>query len=323
MILICSDIADESTNHVIDWLKFYKRKYLRINTNDHLVIKSLSINNNEQDIILYNHSTQSTFNLRSVSFFWYRRGDINIQLDKDINYMDYLKSEEQKLKEYIHYYLVHKIPSLGNFYDNNINKLIVLDKAAEAGLDIPQTLVTENKLQLALFREQRVELITKSIDNNISSNRGDHHTSFLATKVKDEEIAAADPDFFYTLFQGYEPKAVELRIFFLKERFYAAAIASQLDEKTATDYRNYNYGKPNRITTFQLPDIIKNKLLWLNQQLRLTSGSIDMILTPTNRYVFLEINPVGQFGQISKNTNYNIEKVIADYIITNEKKTSV
>ncbi len=34
MILIISEENDYSTNEVIDWLSFYKKKYLRINTNE-------------------------------------------------------------------------------------------------------------------------------------------------------------------------------------------------------------------------------------------------------------------------------------------------
>jgi len=44
----------------------------------------------------------------------------------------------------------------------------------------------------------------------------------------------------------------------------------------------------------------------------LNSGSIDILVTPNNEYVFLEVNPVGQFGMVSQPCNYYLEKRIAE-----------
>ena len=49
-------------------------------------------------------------------------------------------------------------------------------------------------------------------------------------------------------------------------------------------------------------------------KLELNSGSIDLILDKKNRFVFLEINPIGQFGMTSFPCNYSIEKEIAKYL---------
>ena len=51
--------------------------------------------------------------------------------------------------------------------------------------------------------------------------------------------------------------------------------------------------------------------------LDLNSGSIDIILTPDNKYVFLEVNPVGQFEQVSFPCNYGLFKEVAEYLIHN------
>jgi glutathione synthase/RimK-type ligase-like ATP-grasp enzyme len=74
-----------------------------------------------------------------------------------------------------------------------------------------------------------------------------------------------------------------------------------------------------RICPVQIPSEIKNKLILLMKQLQLESGSIDMIVTPNNEYVFLEVNPVGQFDYVSKLCNYFIEKEIAVKLIEMNK----
>jgi glutathione synthase/RimK-type ligase-like ATP-grasp enzyme len=48
------------------------------------------------------------------------------------------------------------------------------------------------------------------------------------------------------------------------------------------------------------------------------SGSIDLIVDENNDYIFLEVNPIGQFAQVSIPCNYYIEEYIANYLI-NEK----
>ena len=43
----------------------------------------------------------------------------------------------------------------------------------------------------------------------------------------------------------------------------------------------------------------------------LNFGCIDMIYSQNNRYVFLEVNPVGQYDYVSQNCNYSIHEFIA------------
>jgi D-alanine-D-alanine ligase-like ATP-grasp enzyme len=51
-------------------------------------------------------------------------------------------------------------------------------------------------------------------------------------------------------------------------------------------------------------------------ELNLDTGSIDMILDRKNEYVFLEVNPTGQFGWLSKSCNYYIEKEVAKHMLS-------
>ena len=96
------------------------------------------------------------------------------------------------------------------------------------------------------------------------------------------------------------------------------AIFSQLDEMTRYDYRNYNRIKPNRDVPFKLNLEIENKLSEFMKRSDLETGSIDIILTPQGEYYFLEVNPTGQFGWVSVDCNYYIEREIALNLINNE-----
>jgi pyruvate carboxylase len=97
----------------------------------------------------------------------------------------------------------------------------------------------------------------------------------------------------------------------LKKKFYTMAIFSQLDRQTSTDFRKYNKQKPNRNVPYLLPKNIKNKIIKLMENCNLNTGSIDMIVDKDDNYIFLEINPVGQFGMVSIPCNYFLEREIA------------
>ena len=89
------------------------------------------------------------------------------------------------------------------------------------------------------------------------------------------------------------------------------AIFSQQKESTSIDFRNYDVKNPNRYVPFSIPKSIESKLKLFMKKLDLKTGSIDLIVTPNDEYVFLEVNPVGQFDFVSVNCNYYIEKEIA------------
>jgi D-alanine-D-alanine ligase-like ATP-grasp enzyme len=94
------------------------------------------------------------------------------------------------------------------------------------------------------------------------------------------------------------------------------AIFSQANEKTRIDFRHYDREKPNRTVPYILPEAIEDKLLQFMNELKLASGSIDMLVDQQYNYYFLEVNPIGQFSQVSLPCNYYLEKKIAEYLIT-------
>ena len=96
------------------------------------------------------------------------------------------------------------------------------------------------------------------------------------------------------------------------------AIFSQNDKQTKIDFRNYNDDRPNRYVPYLLPVSIEKKITKLMQKLNLTTGSVDLIKDIKGNYVFLEINPVGQFGMVSGPCNYYLEKRIAEFLIKNK-----
>jgi hypothetical protein len=107
--------------------------------------------------------------------------------------------------------------------------------------------------------------------------------------VGDLDAVAAAPCFF----QQYIPKSCELRVTVIDDQVFPARIHSQDDARTATDWRDMS--AEILFERDELPDAVERRCLDLVHSYGLTFGAIDLIVTPSGDYVFLEVNPVGQF----------------------------
>lgn len=320
MILIFSEEEDVSSNLVMDWLTYFDAKCIRINPDKSLFKIKIELSNNKQDILLYINN--KLIRLSDISVFWYRRGNLSnlasfIKFIEDgfsTNVFNHLKHEFNTIEKYIVYSLSKK-HHLGDYYQGNANKLISLLLAKEVGLNIPNTIVSDKKEDLVEFIKKEKNIITKGVQDTLTfkhDNSYYYNYTDIPSKVDVEEMCNY---FFPSLLQCNIVKRYELRIFYLCGKFYSMAIFSQQDYQTKIDFRHYNDEKPNRNVPYQLPIDIENKLDSFMKNMGLDTGSIDMILTQGNEYVFLEVNPVGQYDMVSVACNYYLDEEVAKYLV--------
>jgi ATP-GRASP peptide maturase of grasp-with-spasm system len=316
MILIVSENIDYITDRVIEWLQHYGiTDIFRINEDDDVNILEIDINN--ENVVI--EVSGRKLNLSDVDFFWYRRGNLKFRLfPLDINDMgvekqvvSFLKFEWKICRDYIFHILQQK-KSLGNFFKGETNKLINLRTAQQCGLEIPKTLISSNNQALSSFCRKNPS-ITKPIGENMAICMDGNHYSMFTVGVNNKEFEP-DESIFPTLLQNNIDKEFEIRVFILYTEVYAMAIFSQKNEKTGTDFRNYDHQHMNRMIRYKLPDNIVQKLLLFMDISGLDTGSIDMIKTNDNRYIFLEVNPCGNIEMINAPYHFSIEKRIAEII---------
>lgn len=314
MILIFSDYNDPSTNDVINWLSFFQKDYFRINTKDYFNLLSFSLSN-EKGINWSIEINGKIIDYNNISFVWYRRGKLSLK-DSKLNLIlhpevkQYLQKEIEVIEENIIYSLIKK-QIIGNF-TGTINKLNVLLIAQSIGLKIPSSSIVSSKERVQEL-EQEYSLISKPIFEIIPFRdlANKHIISAYTNNLQSSDI---DDSFFYSLVQNKIEKDFEIRSFFVNNTFYSSAILSQVNTKTKLDFRNYDDQQPNRVVPFILPKKIENLLINLMEKLNLNSGSFDLIYS-NGEYVFLEVNPVGQFGMVSHPCNYYLEKIIAQKLM--------
>jgi ATP-GRASP peptide maturase of grasp-with-spasm system len=315
MILIISNSNDITTNDTIDWLV----SFFRINEGDKVYDLSIDFDSNIFNIVIKNEQSR-VLQLKTINSFWYRRNDLEVFIDEaklstESQSVQYnLLKEWLQLKNYMYHILKEK-RSLGS-HQNEVfhNKLVCLSIATKIGISIPKTKITTFKDDLEMFISKNGVSITKAISNMFKIQTPMSFQTIPTQIITFDNLRILEDSIYPALIQKKIEKAFELRIFYMKNKFFPMAIFSQNDEKTKLDYRNYNREKPNRNIPYILPKDIEEKLQKLMDKLDLDSGSIDMIVTPEGEYVFLEVNPTGQFGWVSENCNYYLEEKIANYL---------
>ena len=65
----------------------------------------------------------------------------------------------------------------------------------------------------------------------------------------------------------------------------------------------------------ELDATVAHRVHALMRRMGLCFGSLDFIVTPEGEHVFLEVNPVGQFGWIAEQTGLPIYERLADLLI--------
>lgn len=178
-----------------------------------------------------------------------------------------------------------------------------LKLAREAGLTIPETLVTNDPEEArAFWRRHPGEVIYKPFLQT-------YHAWRETRRVKPEEEALAEAvRLTPVLFQRYVPAVCDLRVTVIGERLFAAAARG---EEYDLDIR---FNVEAKYRPHELPAEIEDRLLSLMRRLGLEYGAVDFRLTPDGEYVFLEVNPAGQFLYVERATEQPIARALAEHL---------
>lgn len=262
-------------------------------------------------------------NLNEITSVWLRK----IGQPNDVDFFlkaNKLKINPELVKHLLGEYNVFLTSILSNisskaywitdFKVRYMHKWDILRKAILVGLKVPATQIVNNKFDLSKYVNDK-EFITKPLRDPVFFAYK-HTTYSMYTKLIDNSVLTSYPEWFFpSVVQEKIEKEFEIRCFFLEDQFFSMAIISQNDSKTVMDYREYNLIKFNRNIPIKLPLEIESKLKLLSKKLGINCGSFDLIKDKNGEYIFLEINPNGQYGMVDMPCNYNLNKLIAETLI--------
>jgi glutathione synthase/RimK-type ligase-like ATP-grasp enzyme len=116
------------------------------------------------------------------------------------------------------------------------------------------------------------------------------------------------------VFQEQIAKACEFRLAVIDDKFFVGSIDARNSSRGQVDWR---LASPDEISWERghVPDEVAMAIRALMSKLGLVYGAIDLIRTPDDEYVFLEINPGGEWGMLERDLNYPISEAIADALL--------
>ncbi|NEP52682.1 MAG: MvdD family ATP-grasp ribosomal peptide maturase [Moorea sp. SIO3C2] len=200
------------------------------------------------------------------------------------------------------------------------NKQLQLQVAREVGLITPRTLSTNNPEAVKQFASECQDqgIITKMLSSfAIYGEQGQEQVVFTNPVTAEDLEHVAGLRFCPMTFQEKVPKALELRTTIVGHRIFTAAVDSQSLEGSTFDWRKEGRALVKSWKAYDLPEDIEKKLLQLMAYFGLNYGAIDIILTPDGRYVFLEVNPVGEFFWLETfSPHFPISQAIAEILLT-------
>lgn len=328
MILILSKSELEPTTEVVmDWLTSFGAEFMRLNGDDLHGDTAVRLTIPDSHIRLGLDGVEMDLPLDQITTVWYRRWQndksrlpLNVfrnssddALRSTQNIERGIAMEARRLSEFL-FSQLEKRTWISQPSTAAPNKLNALKAAAAANMGIPKTLVTTKKRDVEKFHEDCGSIITKPLSESQFLSIEDKVWVSYTAEISEQQLEKLPKSFPPSLFQEKLDKEYELRIFYLDETCYPMAIFSQSDKQTQVDFRAYNFKKPNRFIPYSLSEELEEAAHRFMNSMNLNTGSLDLVKTTDGRVVFLEVNPIGQFGMVSKPCNYHLERKMAELL---------
>jgi glutathione synthase/RimK-type ligase-like ATP-grasp enzyme len=201
-------------------------------------------------------------------------------------------------------------------------KVAQLKLAGQLGFELPPTLISNSPADfLEFYRAHNGEIISKLAGLSFFDTFGTRLGRYTELVSPRDVAYAPGVRFCPMIFQAYVAKRLELRITVVGDQVFAAEIHSQQTNRTRHDWRRYDLEETPHLP-HSLPEAISRLCVRLVRRMGLSYGAIDMILTPDGRYVFLEINPNGQYYWIEQMTGLPISDAVCDLLIAGDRNES-
>lgn len=183
------------------------------------------------------------------------------------------------------------------------NKVFQLLYAEKNGLLIPKSFIgNSNEKALKFFEEKSIikPLTTGKLvrHKGIEIYQTNYFTEF------DDNIALTP-----IYLQEYENKKYEVRLTYIDGSFFTVRIDSEDKLDWRKDYSGLKY------SIIECPKAIANLCVRLLKSFELAYGAFDFIVNENDEWVFLEVNPNGQWQWLEQKLELPISEKIVEYLV--------
>lgn len=310
-VLIISDETDAHADSVVLELNARGASVFRLHTADYPSELQLSVEVRDGQLRGWIESPHRSLEIGEVCAAWYRRpGEPRASAELDPTAVEYTRTQARRALWMLYSCLdVHWV---GNPFKLRLAeiKALQLRIAREVGLATPPTLISNHPDMIDRFvRGLRGDCAVKPLDV-VGVAAPDGYRFPLTTKLpKSRELTGAR--LAPTMYQQYMEKKSELRVVVVGHEMFCAEIVPSVEDEGRFDWRAT---ESRYLVGPTLPDGVRHSLLALLERFGLNFASIDMILTPDDQFVFLELNPNGQWLWLEHMLGFPLSARMADLL---------
>lgn len=321
-ILIISRQQDVHVDIIIDKLYKLNCNVFRLNTEDFTSNFSLTLKNNINNELcgtITNLSTNKSIKINDIWRAWYRKPeDFNISKSiQNIEAINFIKKESQQALHFLYNFPGLKWLNHPDDIRKAERKYLQLQVAKKNGLSIPSTIITNDEVEAKKFFNSYPSLICKVLHSIIVTENEPYYSSYTHKIDKSNFYDFLNNiNLCPVLFQEYIDKKYEIRSTVVNGKVFSCKIDSQSSEESKIDFRLASNISEIPHESIQLPKYIDDALISITTYFGLKYSAIDLIFNKNNEYVFLEINPNGQWYWIEMLTDMKIaDEVISTLLL--------
>ena len=196
------------------------------------------------------------------------------------------------------------------------HKPLQLSVARELGLETPRTLITNDPRAVREFVADCPGGVVAKMLSSFAIRENGHEKVVFTTPLKPSDLERMNGlELSPMTFQERVPKALELRVTVVGERVLSAAVDSNAMTGAEADWRRRGEALEMAWQPHAMPPDIERRVSRFMDSFGLNYGALDFILTPDGRWVFLEINPVGEYFWLDHLFTPSISEALADTLL--------
>lgn len=310
-ILLITERRDLSADLIIAGLARQGAKYVRWNGEDFPLSSTLAWDPQQTDVSLGIGSEH--LSLDAFKSVWYRRTPRpNLESMKEASFADFICRETSSFLHGI--FENSRLPWMNrpSQVQRAENKLTQLVLARELGFSAPRTIVTNDPLAARSFVSTVPRTIVKSLTGGTINDDGTDFAFFTHPVSTDDLMSESTIQAAPCIFQERISKGFDIRVTVVGAALFATKIVTTEDDEVdwrAVDRRALRYH------AHRIPEGLGQRCRLMLRRLGLTYGCLDFVLTTAGEYVFLEVNPSGQWGWIDEETGSSITESIIRLLI--------
>ncbi|WP_372423990.1 MvdC/MvdD family ATP grasp protein [Salinarimonas chemoclinalis] len=342
MILVVSTLHEPSVNRVVRHLEDRGAPWARINTEEFPLLRAgrIALGGAEPHGVL--DTPRGAVDTRAVTAVWMRRAS------RPAVPRRFSAKDKAFVADEANAFLNGFLDLVSGRFVNpreaerRARKIPQLELARRCGLSVPRTLVTNDADAVRAFAAAACGPVVFKPLAGVGSNGHDFARDlgdrFGEAVEVEPQSPSADPDapaelvfsqiltperaahldalrYAPAIFQDYVEKAFDVRVTYVAGRVFACRIHSQEADDTAVDFRRMALRE--RIedvghALFEPPVPLREGIERFMQAAGLVFGCLDFVETPDGAFVFLEVNPSGQWLWVEQLTGAPISEAVAD-----------